>query len=154
MKESYIVICRLLAASGYKEEELIEFIEQATVAGPESFLSTISELRRLEMKQSAFRIFADTPSDTSKPSPSETARKIERLLMVDAHMPRAAAIDALTEEVQRNYPRRYIPSGSRKGFGIWIRQLARVVPEKDLLFFATAIRNRVVHDVLSDWRLK
>jgi hypothetical protein len=154
MKESYIIICRLLAASGYKEKELVDFIEQATVAGPESFLSTIRELRRLEMNQSAFRVFADTPSDTSIPPPNDTALKIERLLIVDAHMPRAAAINALTEEVQRNFPSRYIPSGSHKGFGNWIRQLAKVVPEKDLLFFATAIRNRVVHDAPGDWRLK
>lgn len=154
MKDAYVEICRLLAASGYREKELTEFIEQAMMAGPTSILSTIRELRRFEMHQSAFRSLADTPTDTFAPPPSDAALKIERLLIIDARMPRAAAIDALTEEIRRNFPTRNIPSESRKGFANWIRRLSEVVPEKELLFFATAIRNRVVHDAPGDWRLK
>jgi hypothetical protein len=154
MKDTYVRICRLLAASGYREKELLEFIEQAMVAGPDSFLATVGELRRLEIEHSTLRILFDRPTETFAPPPSDAARKIERLLINDARMPRAVAIDALTEEVRRNFPSTYIPSESRKGFSNWIRRLAEVVPEKDLLFLATAIRNRVVHDAPGDWRLK
>ncbi|WP_159816593.1 hypothetical protein [Cyanobium sp. Copco_Reservoir_LC18] len=154
MNDAYVRICRLLAASGYREKELIEFIEQATFEGSKFFLSTIRELRKHENNESAYHVFIDRPSHASKTPSSDTAIKIERLLVDEARMPRAAAISALSEEVKRHFPSRHIPSESRKGFVNWIRRLSEVVPEKDLLYLATAIRNRVVQDAPSDWRLK
>ncbi|WP_216916605.1 MULTISPECIES: hypothetical protein [unclassified Synechococcus] len=154
MNDAYVRICRLLAASGYREKELFEFIEKAAFEGPKFFLSTIRELRELENNQSVFHVFVDTPSHEYKSPPSEAAIKIERLLIDEARMPRTVAINALSEEVKRHFPSRHIPPESRKGFVNWIRRLSEVVPEKDLLFLATAIRNRVVQDAPSDWRLK
>ena len=69
-------------------------------------------------------------------------------------MPRALAIEMLTEELRRRFPSQDIPPESRKGFSNWIRRLSQDIPEKELLFVATAIRNRIVHDAQTDWRLK
>ena len=154
MKNAYIKICRLLAASGYRESEFAEFIEEASAAGPTSFISTLGELRRFEMSQTTVRLFVDKPADRFVAHSSDAALKIERLLINDARMPRAVAVDALSEELRRNFPSRDIPSESRKGFANWIRRLSAIFPEKELLFLATAIRNRVVHDAPNDWRLK
>ncbi|MCB0360284.1 MAG: hypothetical protein KDD44_11635 [Bdellovibrionales bacterium] len=154
MKDTYFNICRLLAASGYRESELAEFIEHALSVGPTSVLSTVRELRRLEANSSAFRYLTDTPTDRVVPPTTDAALKIERLLVHDAGMSKAVAIEVLSEELRRQFPTLDIPSGSRKGFTNWIRRLSETIPEKKLLFLATAIRNRVVHDAPGDWRLR
>lgn len=154
MRHAYLKICRLLAASGYRENELEEFVAQVLSQGAGAFLSAVNELRRIDSSSTAYRLLVDTPSDRPIPPPSDAAKKIERLLLHDARMQRAAAIEMLTVELRHRFPSHDIPPESRKGFANWIRRLSQSIPEKDLLFVATAIRNRVVHDAPTDWRLK
>jgi hypothetical protein len=154
MKSTYLRICRLLAASGYRMSELEDFINQAVSSGPGSFLATIDELRMIESDPNSSRVRRDVPSYRLIAPISDAALKIERLLLHDAQIPRAAAIEMLSEEIRRRFPLQEIPPESRKGFANWIRRLSQEIPEKDLLFLATAIRNRVVHDAPTDWRLK
>ena len=153
MKHAYLRICRLLAASGYRERDLADFVHQVVSQGPEAFLSTVNDLRRLDPRSAAYPFLVDTPIDTFLPPPSDATMKIERLLLHDAGMPRAAAIEMLTEELRLRFPSLEIPPESRTGFSNWIRRLSQDIPEKDLLFIATAIRNRVVQDAPTDWRL-
>jgi hypothetical protein len=154
MKNTYFRICRLLAASGYRESEIVEFIEHALSVGTTSVLSTVRELRRREADSSAFLDLTDKPTNRIIPSATDVPSKIQRLLINDARMSRTAAIAALTEELRQQFPMLEIPSESRKGFTTWIRRLSETVPEKNLLFLATTIRNRIVHEAPSDWRLK
>lgn len=154
MKNAYLKICRLLAASGHKMNELEEFAHELRSLGSGAFLSDIDELRHMDPSYSAYRHRGDVSTYRSSQPPSDAALKIERLLLHDAGMPRTVAIEILTEELRRRFPSQDIPPESRKGFGNWIRRLSQDIPEKDLLFVATGIRNRVVHDAPTDWRLK
>lgn len=153
MKSTYLNICRLIASSGYPERDIIEFVDELIRQGPNAFIGDIEGLRRLMKNASSTRIF-DVPTDQPVPPISDTAQKIERLLISDAGMPKAAAVTVLSEELRRRFPVLRVPSEGRKGFYLWIRRLTALVPEKELLHIATSIRNRLVHDSPTDWRLK
>lgn len=154
MNHAYLKICRLLAASGFREREIDDFLNQLLLSGRDEVLSTILDLRRMDLSLPVDRALGDIPADRLLSSASDAAMKIERLLLHEAGMPRAAAIEIMTQELHQRFPMQEIPSESRKGFTNWINRLSRQIPEKDLLFIATAIRNRVVHDAPIDWRLK
>ena len=154
MNHAYLKICRLLAASGFRERDLDDFVNQILLSGPDAVLSTILDLRQMDLSSSADRFLGDIPADRLLSSASDAAMKIERLLLNEAGMPKAAAIEIMTQELRQRFPAQEIPSESRKGFSNWIHRLSQQISEKDLLFVATAIRNRVVHDAPIDWRLK
>lgn len=154
MRASYLMVCRLLAASGYGTSELKEFVEQVLRSGPGAFLSTVNELRHRDTYSLRERASGNPPADKRSEPPIDSAAKISRLLLREAGFPRKVAIEVLTGELRQRYPSQQIPAESRKGFDNWIRRLSQQFPEKDLLFLATAIRNRVVHDAPTDWRLR
>lgn len=153
MKSAYLNVCRLIASSGYQERDIAEFLDELIKQGPSAVISDIDDIRRFLKTTSPTRIF-DVPTDRFVASLSDTALKIERLLINDAGMPKAAAIQLMSEELRLRYPNMRVPSESRKGFYSWIRRLTSQVSEKELLHIATSIRNRSVHDSPTDWRLK
>lgn len=153
MKSAYQRICRLLASSGYHDRDIAEFLDELLKAGPMSAIKDIGDIRRTINMPSSNRAF-DVPTHRFVPPQSDTASKIERLLVRDAGMPRAIAIERLSNELRIRFPDLQVPPESRKGFHLWIRRLAMLVPEKELLHIATNIRNRSVHDSPTDWRLK
>lgn len=153
MKLAYLNICRLLASSGYHERDIAEFMDDLLRLGPRNVLNDISDIRRMTKTMSPERI-SDVPSDRGVPSSSDTAMKIERLLIHDAGISRAAAVELLSNAILLRYPNIRVPAESRKGFHSWIQRLITLVPEKDLLHIATNIRNRWVHDSPTDWHLK
>lgn len=153
MKSPYLEICRLLAAAGYSLRDVAEFIEVVANQGPDLVMRDIDGIRK-SMNQVMSNIDFDEPKEYSLISSSDTAQKIERLLIRDAGMPKMVAVDVLSHELKARYPGMQIPAEGRKGFTSWIRRLTSFIPEKELLHLATNIRNRSVHDMPSDWRLK
>lgn len=157
MKAAYLKICRLLAASGFREHEIADFAQELFRNGPFALVEDVFQVRRSIGRSidehASSRVF-DIPTSHPPPSPSDLEVKIERLLIQDAGIPKALAIAQLTEELNRRFPDAPIPPESRKGFGAWIRKLAMIIPEKEILHIATNLRNRTVHDSPTDWRLK
>jgi len=153
MKSAYQSICRLLASSGYHDRDIAEFLDKLLRMGPTSVLSDIRDLRHLPHTSSPRHVF-DVPTDRFVPPPSETALKIERLLVHDVGMSKTTAIEHLSKEILLRFPNLQIPPESRKGFRSWLMRLSTLVPEKELLHVATSIRNRSVQDSPTDWRLK
>jgi hypothetical protein len=152
MKSAYLNICRLIASSGYQERDIAAFVDELIKQGPNAVIGDIDDFRRLMKTPSSNRIF-DTPTEQAVPL-SDTALKIERLLINDAGMPKAVAVALLSDELRLRFPHLDVPRESRKGFYSWIRRLTALVPEKELLHIATSIRNRSVRDSPIDWRLK
>ena len=151
-------VCRLLAASGFSDRDISEFLKDVSNMGPNSVISDVRDIRRLAdpnsgVHVSGIRVY-DVPSEVFLPPPSDTALKIERLLIHDAGLTKFAAIELLSNEIRKKFPSVYIPSESRKGFRSWIEKLGHFLPEKELLHIATKIRNRSVHEYPNDWRLK
>jgi len=153
MKSSYTHICRLLASSGYQEREISEFFNELIKRGPNAAIGEIESIRRY-LKNTDQTYNLDVPTVRVSAPISDTAYKIERLLINDAGIPKTVAIGYISEELRRRYPSIQIPAESRKGFNSWIRRLIAHIPEKELLHIATNIRNRSVHDLPTDWRLK
>lgn len=153
MKSSYLEICRLLAASGYSLRDLSQFLDMLMRQGPDLTMREIENIRD-ESRHHASNIDSDEPRGYARSEFNDIAQKVERLLIYDAGMPRALAIEILSTELMKKYPGLLLPSEGRKGFSAWIRRVAAVVPEKELLHVVTSIRNRSVHDSPTDWRLK
>lgn len=169
MKSGYVRICRLLASSGYRADDIAAFLDETVRQGPGAVLKDISGIREIihsaysesAIGDSANRVAVSPrprrayrePTYTAFPV-SDTAMKVERLLVFDAGMPRGLAVEQLTSELRARFPDLAIPSESRKGFHLWIHRLTAIVPEKELLHIATNMRNRWVHDMPTDWRLK
>ncbi len=152
MKDTYLSICRLLASSGFSDRDIAEFMNELIGMGPNTVLSDIRDIRRLT-NTSPKRVY-DFPTEVYIVPPSETAMKIERLLIQDAGLTRLTAIERLSDELHRRFPKILIPPESRKGFHTWIQKLSALIPEKELLHIAAKIRNRSVHEPPSDWRLR
>lgn len=153
MKSNYLEICRLLASSGYSLNRISEFLELVDRQGPGMTMRDIEDMRR-ETNNWMTSVDLDVPRGNFYYELNDTAQKIERLLIDDAGMPKTLAINILSNELINKYPGLAIPHEGRKGFSAWVRRVASLVPEKELLYIATNIRNRTVHDLPSDWRLK
>ncbi|MDP3670357.1 MAG: hypothetical protein Q8R69_11790 [Telluria sp.] len=153
MKHAYQNICGLIALSGFSDREVMEFAERLFQQRPDTFMLDIGEIRRI-LKNASPNQFLDEPVDRKVQSMGDTAHKIERLLILEAGIPKAIAVMNLLEELKLRFPSLHFPSENRKGFYTWIRRLCTLIPEKELLHVATSIRNRSVHDTPSDWRLK
>lgn len=153
MNKAYLRICQLLASSGYRDHEIAEFAKEISQSSYKALVEDVGQLRSL-MNYSGQGLVFDTPSNASHPAPSDVGMKIERLLILEAGLPRAVAIEQLTSVLQSRFPSISVPPEARKGFRPWIRKLTSLIPEKELLHIATSLRNRMVHETPSDWRLK
>lgn len=153
MSTAYQKICRLLASSGFREYEIAEFARTAFNANPSGLVEDVAQLRRL-MDDSLLGRAIDIAIHQNFIQTSEVEDKIERLLIQDTGLPRALAVERFSSVLQSHFPEVVIPPESRKGFRSWIRRLTTIVPEKELLHLATRVRNQLVHEAPSDWRLK
>lgn len=153
MKPSYLRICRLLAFSGFREREIADFAYTLFQVGPDALMEEVKAISHLSSDFPRSNQ-DDLPSTNFSLPPSEVEEKIERLLIDDARMPKAIAVEQLSAELRRRFPDLNIPSESRKGFRLWIRRLTGHLSEKELLHIATNLRSRYVHDSPPDWRLK
>lgn len=153
MSTAYQKICRLLASSGFREHEIAEFARMVFHANPRVLVEDVTQLRRL-MDDSLHGRALDIPSNASLIPTTDVEDKIERLLIHDTGLPRALAVERLSSVLHSRFPVVVIPPESRKGFRAWIRRLTTIVPEKELLHIATNVRNQLVDETPSDWRLK
>lgn len=133
--------------------EIEEFVVQLKSRHHIEFLHDIEELKD-QAKRYSRSDYIDYPKSIQMFEHSETAEKIERLLVHDTGMSKSHAVDFLRMELMQRYPEAEIPTESRKGFVAWIARLTNIIPEKELLHIATSLRNSLVHDPSPDWRLK
>ena len=153
MKRAYLKLCRLIAASGFRDRENVEFAEYVTERSPGDLITDILELRELMVDVSRERIF-EAPSIGFDILPNGMDEKVERLLIHDAGLPKIIAVEELTRMLNERFPGIKVPPESKKGFRLWIQKLCSLVPEKELLHLASSLRNRVLHEAPSDWRLR
>lgn len=154
MNKSFRKILMMLAASDFRESDLITFANTVQRIGPEELLRHVYRARKL---LSDWPLDDDDLQHAQVKSPrggSKTRERIEQLLIEEAGLPKMMAVELLARELQRRHPNESLPSESRKGFALWLEKLERVATESELLHIATQIRNKYVHETRSDWRLK
>lgn len=147
-------ICLLLAAAGYSEREMHEFVNVLMQMGPGAFARHVANARHMLSDMHLEQLEAASERVFIGHTATGTLSKVERLLLDEANLPKMVAIELLTKELRRRYPNTSFPSESRKGFAAWIERLSAIIPDSELLHVATQIRNNYVHQAPSDWRLK
>jgi hypothetical protein len=143
----------LIASSDIDDETLMHFAEEIGKSGGKRFVSIVRQMRR-----QLLRDHWDTEENLYKQFPggrySDTPEKVERLLIAEAGLPKAVAIDLLSQMLAQYRPEIEIPHDSKRGFLSWVRKLSEVVPESEILHLATILRNNYVHGKDHDWRFR
>lgn len=155
--KGFLAVFRLLAASGFREQDIADFLREVEHMGVGAAMDEIVWIRRqkpdylLDLPRSSH---GRQHTYASVLESHETVSKVERLLIEEARLPRQVAIALLTEQVMMRYPKVNVPSESRKGFSLWLSKLAALIPERELLSLATELRNQYVHSSPGDWKLR
>lgn len=156
MNRIYSRICSLLAASGFSERELSEFFSVLHSVDPREVLDYVKEVR-MHLENRSSRHEKDLrPRNvvTNFDGPTDAEEKIIRLLLVEAGLPKIVAIELISQELMKNYPNIPLPQEGKKGFSAWVRKVLQLVPESELLYIVTRLRNQYVHDRPYDWELR
>jgi hypothetical protein len=154
MKTGFLKIGVLLAASNITHRELLEFAAELERIGPKGLVRHVDSLKALVESAALSDFEVYTPSQNLQATSAPASTKIKRLLLEEARLPKVEAMHALASAVLKRHPDVKIPSDSRKGFSAWLLKLINVVSESELLYMATTIRNKYVHEAPTDWRLK
>lgn len=155
MSESYTRICFLLAAAGYRESELAEFARAVLGAGPARFIDDVAEKHMLiqqEMNRGSKGDVA-TMQKVPRHRDNSLAEKVTQLLVFEAKMTKLEASEALRFELMK-HGLKAPPSLGKRSFSDWLDQLARMLPQSEILHLSTRIRNQYVHQGDTDWSLK
>lgn len=155
MSESYIRICFLLAAAGYRENELAEFARAVVSAGSARFVDDVAERQAFiqQNKNRGSKGDVATTKRVPRRLDDSLAEKVTQLLVLEARMSKLEASEALRFELIKQGVKAP-PSLGKLSFSDWLDQLARVIPHSEILHLSTRIRNQFVHQSDTDWSLK
>lgn len=153
-RSSYRRLCALLAAAEVRQSDFLELARALAQRSPESVYQDVLKMRAL------LSLFPDDGADdvvsaTEGGSTDEVGEKVQRLLFDEARLSRSEAYELLSMEILNRHPAIALPGmDPKKGFAHWVRKVANVVPDSELLHIVTTIRNSFVHERPQDWRLK
>lgn len=155
MSESYIRICFLLAAAGYRESELAEFARAVVSAGSARFVDDVAERQAFiqQNKNRGSKGDVATTKRVPRRLDDSLAEKVTQLLVLEARKSKLEASEALRLELMKQGVKAP-PSLGKRSFSDWLDQLARVIPHSEILHLSTRIRNQFVHQSDTDWSLK
>jgi hypothetical protein len=159
MKNNFSRLMFCLAALDLKENELRRLMEILQSMPVEEISARVSLLRR----DSQYR---DSDSDKdifiisgksieSKLQDLSVGERVERLLKSEAGLTTHEAVKLLASRLVEAglivHPE--IPSASRKSIRDWVNRISQKVSAKDILRYATILRNEYVHGPIRDWKL-
>lgn len=158
MKNSLTQLTLALAGMGLGEHELWKLLHELRKIPPELMVERVRFIR-----QSAFfdvegiydkSRLAMPKMSLSNKEPS-VGQRVERLLKTEAHLSTQQAAELLRMKLIENGlgTKSSIPELYKKALNIWVDRVARSIPAKELLRFATIIRNERVHSPASDWSI-
>ncbi|QJR28280.1 hypothetical protein [Limnobacter profundi] len=155
MSESYTRICFLLAAAGYRESELSQFARAVVSAGSAKFVDDVAEMQKVIQQEKSRGLKGDVANTErlSRRLDDSLAERVTQLLIFEARMTKLEASEALRFEFMKRGIKAP-PSLGKRSFSDWLSQLARVVPQSEILHLSTRIRNQFVHQSDTDWSLK
>lgn len=147
----------ILAGMGVSRAEAKRMLMEIQTAPIEDFMQCFTHFSEASVDWKSHRHHSDAlPSARGQAArDGSVGDRVERLLKHEAGLSAGAASDMLSEMLVAAglIHRDEIPPLSRKALRIWVDRILRRVPAKDILRFATLIRNQYVHDVNTDWTL-
>jgi hypothetical protein len=153
-----------IAALDLNEDELRRLLLELRSKTWSEIIEEVSALRQYAMNfqiDTIDKIDKGKKRTSTKRSSSNSydvsvGERVERLLKVEAGLTTSQAANELSLllDNQGLIKLEDIPPVYRKPLSKWVDKLAESVPEKDILRFATIIRNEYVHRPITDWTLK
>lgn len=158
MKENLSRIMLCFAALDLDDVELRQLVDELNSMSWREIKSQVSSLRRYSKNRQVHK--RTSKSNTTKPFTSyhdaSFGERVERLLKDEAGLTTAQAAELLTLQLAKLglVDLQKIPAPSKRPLRDWVGKLAQWIPEKDILRYATIIRNEYVHRPITDWALK
>ena len=158
MSNSLTRLTLTLAGMGLSDQELWGLLRELRMMPPELVVEHVNFIRRSAAFDDS-RIYDSPRVATPKISHSgkepSVGERVERLLKVEAHLGTQEAAQFLRmKQIQNGLGTdSSIPKLYKKALKIWVDRLAKTIPAKELLRFATIIRNERVHSPASDWSI-
>lgn len=154
-------LIRLLAVSGYSSNEIEAMLMESRKTNLGELLAYLSHVRALDEDVGTSHAFADrkAPSQVrihfEQTQGQGTGARVSRLLREEAGLPTAQAMALLAERLVSEglIEQSDVPPSSKKSFEDWVERLSRRVAPKDILRFATLIRNSRIHSPDTDWKI-
>jgi hypothetical protein len=149
--------CLLVAAMDLSSEDLKRLLSEIRTTSSSALFDEISVISEWQQANDIESRDDDIPKiHKSVPNlPSEAVHKIEFLLRQEAGLSMREAVDELAHAIVSDHPEHrksaLLQPINKKGLGEWLRRITRIVSERDLLHYATVIRNKYVHSTPSDW---
>ena len=157
MKHSLQRLLVLLAATDWRERDVFDALLALDKENPAYLADRVMQMRD-EMRR-----FSDhyqprmkrLGSRKTTPS-SDVASRISTLLRNEAGLTVAQAAELLIQAIEMDgvMEEGNILPPNREAFARWISRVGKQVPPRQLLHYATQIRNSLIHRPVSDWPLK
>ncbi|MBR8321651.1 MULTISPECIES: hypothetical protein [Burkholderia cepacia complex] len=159
MKSHVSRLCLILAAMDLRQNEIVSLLEEIRETGISKIIKEVELVRRHSLSIEESRRFDDNeryhrdgPNTNQK---SNAILRAENLLKGDARLSTRQAIEEMSIQIISRYPdlreSDALTPIQKKGLAEWLIRLLRIIPERELLHFATVVRNRYVDDSSSDW---
>jgi hypothetical protein len=146
-----------LASLNLSRNELIRLLQQVSTTPPHEIADEVAILQKNSTLPTHSDLDRFWPQKNSSNMPFDISigDRVDRLLKQEAALSTSVAVNKLTSALinSDNLTNSMIPPLSRKSFKDWVIRLSHLVPEKEILRWATVIRNEIVHRPNSDWSL-
>lgn len=148
----------LLVMAGWNRREISELFETMRYVSFSEVESLFLHIKT--MQNQSLELFNAQLEGEGRPAvgdySSEIADKIGSLLRVEAGLTVSEAIYRMTVELRRldKFRGADLPGFSKQSLSSWVDRAATLFSPSELLFVATRIRNKVVHEVELDWGLR
>ena len=156
MRNTLTRLTLTLAGMGLNEKELWILLSELRTISPELMVKRVNSIQRSAVLGDS-RIYDNPRIATLKFTHSDkepsVGSRVERLLKGEANLSTHEAAQLLRGKLIQHGlgTNSSIPELYKKSLNIWVDRLAKFIPEKDLLRFATIIRNEHVRGPTSDW---
>ncbi|HJR06636.1 MAG TPA: hypothetical protein VJ842_05220 [Pyrinomonadaceae bacterium] len=158
MKENLSRIMLCFAALDLDDVELRQLVEELHSTSWREIKAQVSSLRRYAKNRQVHKKIprSSTKKSSAQSHDASVGERVERLLKDEAGLTTNQAAELLALQLAKFglVDLQNIPPLSRKPLRDWVGRLAQRVPEKDILRYATIIRNEYVHRPMPDWALR
>jgi hypothetical protein len=153
-------LCLLLASSDFSDKELREMVSVLERVSPAELARVVERLRTLAAHEISRLRKAGSHTDLERSGALENrtgiATRVERLLRGDAGLSSSQAIKLLVDVLitGAGIPERMVRPRARETLRQWVLRISSDIPPSELLHYASALRNQLVHASPSDWPLR
>lgn len=157
MKDNLHRLMLCLAAlelSGNDQRKLIDELRSMSL---EEINLQVSNLRQRKQRHSVIedKVKLQTYKNSSQNRDDSVGERVVQLLKKEAGLSTARAAEELAIRLTKGglIKQNDVPLLSRKSLENWVSRVSQIVPAKEILMYATIVRNEYAHTPQRDWTL-